>query len=212
MKRIIATFSYILNYGGMGNIVNPSGLELISATSKKKIMNFIKIVILLLLSHIQIFSQTWVDCNEMVITVDDFNSTLDFENQPDDCGCNFNGECTLVRIRLVETINGVETPVSTTGIGFQPPLAPDAEPNQIWKDYIDLFDPYFNCTEYQAAGGQNHNYLISPVFCRDEFHVLVCPGSEQALETADFLPPGEQPQTLQPPQMFKPQMVIHLLI
>lgn len=158
--------------------------------------------ILLLFTHSFIFSQTWIDCNEMLITVDDFGSTLDFENQPLDCGCTGMEECTLVRIKLVETINGIEVPVNTTGIGFMPPLGNDSEPNQIAKDYIDLFDPYFanGCTEYQAAGF-DHNYLISPVAPEgEEFHVLVCPGSEIGVRNGRFfLPPGDPTQILTKP-------------
>ena len=174
---------------------------------KASLKNFryeLTLILCLVLISLTSTGQTWQDCNEMILTVDDFNTTLDFENQPADCGCSTQGECTLVRIRLVETINGVETLVSTAGIGFMPPLGNDSEPNQISKDYVDLFDPYFspiNCTEYQANGGLDHNYMISPVApAGQEFHVLVCPGSEAGVRNGRFfLPPGDPSPTIAAP-------------
>ncbi|MFT6334307.1 MAG: hypothetical protein ACJATI_001044 [Halioglobus sp.] len=125
-------------------------------------------------------AQSWVNCNEILLTVDDFNTDLDFSNQPVNCGCNNNsGECTLVRIKLVETINGIESPVEYSSIGFMPPLSPPLEVNYIQKDYIDIYNPYFQCQEYQSQGLLNHSYRFSPVApAGHEMHLLVCPGSE----------------------------------
>ncbi len=124
-------------------------------------------------------AQMWQNCNEMILTVDDFNTDLDFSNQPMDCGCsNNNGGCTLVRVRMIETINGIETPVTFSSIGFMPPNT-NAEVGHISKDYIDMYNPYLNCGEYQSQGTFNHSYRFSPVApSGHEFHVLVCPGSE----------------------------------
>ena len=150
-------------------------------------MNFI-------LFHNSLRGQIWQDCNEVIITVDDFNTDLDFSNQSADCGCNnAGGECTLVRIRMVETINGIETPVSYSSISFTNPITAPLEPNYSFRDYIDIYNPYFSCREYQSQGTQNHNYNFSPVApAGHEFHLLVCPGSEQGQMRGRFfsLSPG----------------------
>lgn len=152
------------------------------------------IFILTLFAFNFIHAQSWVNCNELLITVDDFNTEIDFANQPMDCGCNnAGGGCTLVRIRMVETINGVEMPVSYSTINFSHPTTPPLEPNYSFRDYIDIFNPYSSCQEYQSEGQLNHNYKFSPVAPPGhELHVLVCPGSEQGQMRGRFfsLNPG----------------------
>ncbi|MFT6334306.1 MAG: hypothetical protein ACJATI_001043 [Halioglobus sp.] len=157
-------------------------------------MKRLTLFILIIILFSQLYAQTWVDCNEVLITVDDFNTDLDFENQPVDCGCtNAGGECTLVRIKMVETINGLETPVSYSTINFTNPITPPLEPNYSFKDYIDIYNPYSSCTEYQSQGQLNHSYNFSPVAPPGhELHLLICPGSEQGQMRGRFfsLSPG----------------------
>ena len=87
-------------------------------------------------------SQSWTNCNELLLTVDDFNTDIDFFDQPADCGCTqAGGECTLVRIKLVETINGVETPVDLHSISFSHPLTQPLGNSPAFRDYIDIFNP-----------------------------------------------------------------------
>lgn len=149
-------------------------------------------LIILNLLAINVVGQSWEDCNVLHVTLDDLNTEYILSGQTSGCGCNTNSgtaeNCYLINFKLVKTINGVETPKHISRLTFTSPItSANAEPNHIWKDYVDIFNPS-TCREYQSNPGLNHQYNFhAPAPPGENLLIQVCPGSESGPMIGRFI-------------------------